>query len=101
MKLSPDVEKGIMEEKQAEVIPIKPETKPLDLPKPQLSDLETTVKNLVLVHSLLAEGLFIGAKSQKLNQARGFIESIHMQSLAMLENHPDYKKVEDAPEKKE
>lgn len=91
-----------MNEEQAEVIPIKPENKPIEMPSPGLSDLETTVKNLVVVHSLLAEGLYPGRLSVKLQQARQFVESIHMQSLAMLQSHPEYKKQEEnAAEKKE
>jgi len=60
-------------------------------PKPTLADKEATVRMLVKVHSLLADGLFPGKASVVLNEARGFIERLHMESFKILQADPDYK----------
>jgi hypothetical protein len=53
---------------------------------------EQTVKNFALIHSLLADGIYPGRLSGKLQMARGFIEIIHAQALKDLEADPEYKK---------
>lgn len=56
---------------------------------------EATVKNFALIHAILADGIYPGRMSGKLQQARGFIEAMHSQALADLEADPEYKKEPD------
>lgn len=51
---------------------------------------EKTVKMFVLVHSLLADGLFPGKQSGNLNEARAFIEVVHGVALKEMEADPKY-----------
>jgi hypothetical protein len=74
--------------------------------KPELQGKETTVRMLVLIHSLLADGLFAGKFSAKLTEARSFVEVIHNEALKALEADKDYqekikKEKEDGREAKE
>ena len=58
---------------------------------------EQTVRMFVLIHSLLADGLFPGKHSARLSEARAFIEMVHATALKELEADPDYQ----AKQKKE
>ena len=51
---------------------------------------ERTVKMFVLIHALLADGLFAGKQSMRLVEARAFVETIHAQALKDLEADPVY-----------
>lgn len=61
------------------------------VPKPTIKDKEASVRALVIVHSLLADGLFPGKMSGPLHAARDFIEKIHAQALKDYQSDPEYK----------
>jgi len=65
------------------VVPIKPQESNVEAK-------ERTVRAFVLIHSLLADGLFPGKLSLKLSEARGFIEMVHNEAMKTLEADPAY-----------
>lgn len=87
------------------VVELKPETnKPDAAPvqpnqvKPEMAVRmkEQTVRNLAIVHQLLAEGTFQGRLSRQVSEARMFVEAVHSQAVGDLRADPLYHTTETA-----
>ena len=70
---------------------LTPEELKAQIGQASLEQKRKTVQALVMIHSLLADGLFPGKLSGVLHDARGFIEHTHAQALHMYQTDPNYK----------
>lgn len=63
-----------------------------EIKRPTIQDKEMTAKNLKLIHDVMAEGIYPGRLSRRVEMARTFVENMHGQLMADLESDPEYQK---------